>query len=53
MPSKKDQNDRKGPRPGGAEKMMQTFKEICKRFEKPPPESLLKAFKKGLRSKMR
>ena len=53
MPSKKDQNHRKGPRPGGAEKMMQTFREACKKFEKPPPKHLLEAFKRGLRSKTR
>ena len=53
MLSKKDQNHRKGPRPDGAEKMMKTFKEICKKFEKPPPKDLLEAFKKGLRNKIR
>ncbi len=53
MALKKEQNQRKGPKPGGAEKMMKTFKKICKRFEEPPPRNLLAVFKKGIKSKTR
>ena len=42
MPSKKDQNHRRGPRPGGAEKMMKTFEKI---YNRPPSEKLLKMLK--------
>ena len=42
MASKKDQNHRKGPRPGGAEKMMNTFEKI---YNRPPSERLLKMLK--------
>ena len=42
MPSKKDQNHRKGPRPGGAEKIMQTFEKV---YNRPPSRKLLEMLK--------
>ena len=48
MGLKKDQNHRKGPRPGGAEKMMKTFEKI---YNKPPSERLLKMLKEHANKK--
>ena len=48
MPSKKVQSHRKGPRPGGAEKIMKTFEKI---YNRPPSERLLKMLKAHARKK--
>ena len=42
MPSKKVQSHRKGPRPGGAKRIMETFEKI---YNRPPSEKLLRVLK--------
>ena len=42
MALKKGQNQRKGPKPGGAEKMIKTFEKI---YNRPPSKRLLKMLK--------